>query len=613
MGLRGPSNFWTSRQGKFVAPVAVTTSTFLAFLPLAWWGFDAHHNGLMLATATGVSQGKAIHSEVFTQYGPITSWSQAPFVFLGGGSAVALTIWATVLISLTAGLVAAIPNFAPRGFGISHRISVPSAIVWVLLAPSWAMGGIQTWSSVMASCLLMAASTFSLIGIRMRDEGKLMRARYFWAASGAIVGVMPFTRLNVGLVLWLLLLVGLSLFWRSRLWDRHDRGAFISGWITSASVVLLILGAAGSLGDYLDQSIVTPYFWALEQQSDPEYFFGLFWSDITYLAQRALPLALAAIFLDRLVVSKFGHSPVRVSLRVVAAVLATASFLFAVRAQRVVDWYRGKGPDELKNLVLFTGEESHLAIWYFFFLSTIVILLAFGLIIKRYGATLSRLPTSALRGYSFMAVGGLANLVQIHPLGDPFHLWWGSPMMALFLVKALGVVHKTTQLQIWLPSVLILAAIQIALLIPGHQDRNSSGPAGTVVEHVRMTQEASLYLEGIRDLHASAGMPDEDKLYFVQMGIEVVIDGNFNSANPVFANWAILESEPPGLESWTGKTMIDYPGLKKFGYESFESLALEYDLDVVGCSFAAEPYYFSDWDTDNPYICILEPSRNQGR
>jgi len=603
----------TFRQGKFVAPFSVTIFTFFAFLPLAWWGFDAHHNGLMLAIATGVSQGKAIHSEVFTQYGPITSWSQAPFVLLGGGSAVALTIWATVLIALTAGLVAAIPNFAPRGFGISYRISVPSAIVWVLLSPSWAMGGIQTWSSVMASFLLMAASTFSLLGIRMRDEGRFLRARYFWVAAGAIVGVMPFTRLNVGLVLWLLLLIGLSFFGRSRLWDRPDRGALISGWIASTSIILVILGAAGSLSDYLDQSIVTPYLWALDQESDPEYFFGLFWSDITYLSERALPLALAAIFIDRLIPSKYGHPPMRLIVGAVATVMATTSFLFAIRAQRIVDWFRGRGPDDQQNLALFSGEEPHLAIWYFFFLSVIVIALAFGLVVKRYGATLNRLPISALRGYSFLFVSGLANLVQIHPLGDIYHLWWGSPVLALFLVKALGMLQKTVHLWIWLPSVLIVAAIQIATLIPGYEVRNSSGPAGTVAEHVRMTPEASRYLEGIRDLKAASVLPNEKTLYFVQMGIEVVIDGEFNSANPVFANWAMLESEPPGLESWTGKTMIDYPGLTKFGYTSFESLALKYNLEVIDCSFEAEPYYFPDWDTNNPYICILEPSTKRGR
>jgi hypothetical protein len=60
------------RLGGFIPPVAVSVGTFFAHLPLAYLGFDSHHNGLMLATATGVAQGKAIHSEVFTQYGPIT-------------------------------------------------------------------------------------------------------------------------------------------------------------------------------------------------------------------------------------------------------------------------------------------------------------------------------------------------------------------------------------------------------------------------------------------------------------------------------------------------------------------------------------------------------------
>jgi len=596
------------RLGGFIPPVAVSVGTFFAHLPLAYLGFDSHHNGLMLATATGVAQGKAIHSEVFTQYGPITSWFQALFVLVGNGSAIALTLWATILISLTAGIVAAVPNVAPRGFGISHRISVPASILWVLVSPSWNMGGIQAWSSLLATFLLVTASLFVLLGIRMREGRQPSNARFPWTVAGALIGVLPFTRINVGIILWFLMLIAFAVFWKSRAWNPSDKRVFIAGWAASASLVLLILSLSHSIGDYVDQGIVTPFLWAVVGESNWEYFFGLFWSDITYLSGRALPLALAAVLLVRFVSPKLLRPVPKALLRLVVVVLATSSFLFAVKAQRIVDWYRGFGPDSQETAVFWAGDEPHLAIWFFFFLSVMMVPTALGFALAKFRATATKVPASVFLGYSFLIVGAASNLVQIHPLGDIYHLWWGSPLLFLGLVKALSFLQKNSQLWTWSPALLLLLAIQITAVIPQFIARDHSGPAGTVVENVRMTQEASLYLEGLRKLKTTALDPDEEALYFVQMGIEVVIDGNFNSVNPIFVSWAMRDSQPPGIDVWSGKTVIDYPGLKHFGYQNFEALAIEFGLEVVSCSYAAEPYYFPNWDTNNPYICVLKPS-----
>jgi hypothetical protein len=133
------AGFMKVRLGEFMLPGAVSFSAHFAHSPLAYLGFDSHHNGLMLATATGFAQGKAIHSKVSTPNGPISSWLQALFVLVGNGSAIALKLWTTILITLTAGMLDAVPNVAPREFGISHRISVPASILGGFVSLSWAM------------------------------------------------------------------------------------------------------------------------------------------------------------------------------------------------------------------------------------------------------------------------------------------------------------------------------------------------------------------------------------------------------------------------------------------------------------------------------------------
>lgn len=64
--------------------------TLVVICATALFGFSAfvdpepHHDGIQLAPAIAVANGKLIHAEVFDQYGPITAWIHGIVIFIFG-------------------------------------------------------------------------------------------------------------------------------------------------------------------------------------------------------------------------------------------------------------------------------------------------------------------------------------------------------------------------------------------------------------------------------------------------------------------------------------------------------------------------------------------------
>ena len=58
--------------------------TLIIYLPFSRLGVDPHHDGIMLTPALVVARGGVIHRDIFSQYGPITGYMQAVFVWIFG-------------------------------------------------------------------------------------------------------------------------------------------------------------------------------------------------------------------------------------------------------------------------------------------------------------------------------------------------------------------------------------------------------------------------------------------------------------------------------------------------------------------------------------------------
>ena len=77
------------RQGKWnrkkvLRNIILFVVTVLWFGTMARFGFDAHHDGIMLGAAAAVAEGKLIFKEVFSQYGPLTIVIQSIPVWIFG-------------------------------------------------------------------------------------------------------------------------------------------------------------------------------------------------------------------------------------------------------------------------------------------------------------------------------------------------------------------------------------------------------------------------------------------------------------------------------------------------------------------------------------------------
>ncbi len=70
--------------------------TVLWFGTMARFGFDPHHDGIMLGAAAGIAEGKLLYKEIFCQYGPLAVLIQSLPVWLWGAETLVIK-WTTVL------------------------------------------------------------------------------------------------------------------------------------------------------------------------------------------------------------------------------------------------------------------------------------------------------------------------------------------------------------------------------------------------------------------------------------------------------------------------------------------------------------------------------------
>ncbi|MBR2873133.1 MAG: hypothetical protein IKB99_06525, partial [Lentisphaeria bacterium] len=67
---------------KFFRDILLFTVTILWFGTMARFGFDPHHDGIMLGAAGAAAEGKLLFKEVFSQYGPLAILIQSIPVWL---------------------------------------------------------------------------------------------------------------------------------------------------------------------------------------------------------------------------------------------------------------------------------------------------------------------------------------------------------------------------------------------------------------------------------------------------------------------------------------------------------------------------------------------------
>lgn len=592
--LRGNQVGRTSRESILFAPIVGILAIFLN-APLISTGFDAHHQGLMLASAMGVADGLAIHGEVFSQYGPITSWTQALFLFVIPASpALALNIWTVVVIALTAVGLTLIPWATRLNLKISSEAGLVGAILWLLLSPALAAGEMFAWSSLLAGLVGVTALILGLHALGQTSSNIVSNRA--WFLFGLAIGIIPFIRLNVGGFLALVGLTWTLIALASKWVTGSNVGAIILGSSTSLGTVLVALALTESLSQYWLQSVIGPLQWA-EGSNSVGRMFEEIGEELAYLAPRAIPLAIIGITLLAATSLFRGRAVQRSALTLAGAMIFGASFAYAMQLQ---DTTITNGGGASYSLAI---PEDSLTDGLFFvvFLSLGLAVVLGALVVRRSGETPAGEAAAAT---SFAVVVASSLIFQFWPTLADRQLWWGSSILFVFFIHLIQRIAPSAMVWSFAIPVGLVATVSLLSLSLGLQHKDTKSPQLTSMEGLWVEQQTSEYIAATRDLFLRTLEPGERAFFSVIQGSDVIADGEYRASNKVFASWAQGPEVIDELSAWRGKLVLDSLSLSNFRVSSFPELEKTYGLVTLACSYTG---YSGELESDNPYLCVLAP------
>lgn len=517
-----------SVSGGIAGSLALAAAAFFTVIWFAPLDFDAMHDGTMIATAIGFRDGLNVHGEVFSQYGPVTAWVQGAWLKLGWPPALGLRILNVIWISATVFFVADLGRRRPTGFPVTLGVGRFAAVIWIITADVFLGAAMFPWSSVL-SAMLLAASLWLLVRAvaRMQVMGLVDPAAAVQIAiSGALMGAMPFVRINNGLLGYVsLTLAGailLVLGWR-RHWVRRSAVMFAVGIASGFALVAMILLMTDSVRPYYRQSIR----WALSSGDEMTAAKDPFEKAFEILMAQSVPVVLAVCVIALGAIGAKAHE---VFLRRVlqSLALALAGLLGLIAS--------GFAPTWLNSGKITWPAPNASALDFLLALQIFVLALALPVIIYRivFKQDRSHLMFGLLILWAFAA----ANAGQTYPLLEMRHIWWGLPISLVLIV---GIINRFAPLRSFSRNPLLIWSILVAvssahLAYQTLRMERVGVQDVAILNGMRLVPEEALAIE--QDFHLlEENIGNEPALFFTWFPHYSVLRGNLQSQDPYFVRW----------------------------------------------------------------------------
>jgi hypothetical protein len=568
-------------------PAMLAAASFLLLWPFARLDFDRYHDGYMLAQAIAVHGGASIQGDVFAQYGPVTPWIQSIALFLPIGPGLALRTINVVFIAVTVLLLADMGRNSPRGWPITRAVGWWAAITWLVLADVWIGIPMLPWSSTLCAMFSVATLYLLMRSMRYAQDGRSRAASAAAVFGGVFLGLMPFTRITVGVsAVAVCLVLAVLILFRGAGAQKRLATIFMLGILVSAVIVVAALAGTGSVGDFYQQSIRWPLTWRQNATENlrTQAFLG------SIIIFQAVPVTLVCVVL-------YLQSRVRTAPRGWTVSTSGANAFTLLVGVIVVLWenlrifFASPGGSPLKATSnplpeLFSPSNQYI---YFFMVLVVVLSLLMG------AARLFRYvfaERSAGDLIAWLLLGGLAlsGLTQIIPTFDPKHVWWGAPIGILVLFSTVG---ETSQLKRLSGNPLILPLVATTVMAAvsafGYAGlARVPGQAGTLADGMFISKEKSRQIDQDtkflgEELHGS-----RSAVYLVRDGDLSILDGRYRSADAYFVNWG----DVPQVERRILKGAPIVVQTSTFGARQIQALAHSIKYHV---------------SANNPRLAVLRP------
>jgi len=518
-------------------PAVFAAASFLLLWPFARLDFDPYHDGYMLAQAMAVHEGGSIQSDAFTQYGPVTSWFQSVALFLPMGPALALRTINVVFIAVTLFLLADMGRKRPRGWPVSRAVGWWAAIAWVVLADIWMGIPMLPWSSTLAAMFSVAALYFVTRSMRFAEDGFIRAAFGTALLSGVCLGLMPFTRITVGISA---VAVGLSvaalILVKEGSGPRKVGTAFVFGIFLSISAVISILAGTDSLADYYQQAIRWPLTW--RQAATENLHTEAFLTSIFLFQATPVALACGVLFLQsRARTVQRGWSLSRSGVNVLTVLVG---LMIVVWENMRIFFVTPEGASSRpaassRVLEIFSGSNQYLYFFMVFAIVTSVLVCIFCVFRYVLHERLMGAPVA------WLLLGGLAlsGLTQIVPTFDPKHAWWGAPIGLLLVFSVVRATSQINRLS-FNPLILPLLATAVMATVSAFTYAGLErvpGQSGTVIEGMLVTKAKSAQISQDTTFLSQHLRGSTSVIYLVNDGDLSILSGRYSSADAFFVDW----------------------------------------------------------------------------
>lgn len=406
----------------------------IVWIPLPFLGFDSHHDGLILTTVNLIQDAIRNGGEwPFNQYGPI--WAM-PFVL---GTFPFPSEWTfTIIRFMTVGFYLLTGFFVYRCAKIisSERTAFVSVLVFFLSQPFLTDYGsaLVPWPSAVIMPLISLA-TLLVFQIHIGTTTKSQEVFYSIVISVLVSGIF-FSRAQIGFLLFFALL--LLLFFNNQILALV---ALSIGFLASTLLIFFFLDNRGWLSDALNDEFV---FGSLYLRGDTStYPIPIF----TFMG--------AAAFLFFL---NFGKNALNFVVRKYSLKMVTYIFIGSLLVIFITSYaiLNSRSTDLLAILVIISRR-----FWISYFLAVIIYSL-FGQLRQTYEAYKSRgLQDIRLQLRNILVLLSFVGEIQVFPLFDQMHFWWGSVPAVILVV----IVTKERLVDGVIPSVLINRVVSIFLVV----------------------------------------------------------------------------------------------------------------------------------------------------
>ena len=537
-----------------VSFLLIASSSYI-FFRIAPYDPDPHHDGIQLAPAIGVLEGKHIHGELFEQYGPVWVWIKALFLAFLGPELINLRYMAAIMAVATCFMIFKI---SLRIIG-SYTLSLLLTGIWVFTSPAFNTINnlnfpLWPWPSLLLNLtILMLFNTF-LSDFNLKD---LNYQKISAVLTSFLITVCLFTRLQIGLIL----ILGISfIIYKYQGKSKIIVAYYLVSLMLFVSSVMIYLISTNSLSYFFLQTVTGP----LNTYVSPisaSYIFVNFCLGV-------IPLVFYLFIIKR-------FSSGNLHVKFFSVFLTIFLGLFVIYVGKIWDkFYFNKF--SITRAIL--DIQSHSIIYFSFtFCGFFAVMFFLGHLNHRtLNSHMSYLKTFSKsdRLLNVVAIFSSFSLIQAYPIQDIYHLWWASPVLlisSMYLLRFLGFDKKTlTSMSIacFLPIIVFgISSFATQVQIPRITSYFGS-LRGMQIQESKFSdfESANSFVAGLGELNGIYNCPDA--LFSVWSGKYRATDGNYVSWawNTVRAGgitkgtpWVLCSNDLPFALSWARSNNLSTP------------------------------------------------------